>query len=58
MIEGRRSGGKQPKRWHDNISHWTGRNLMSLNTAVKDRVLWRQLSRVDAQSAEGGEGEL
>ena len=58
MIEGRRSRGRQPKRWRDNISHWTGRNLMSLNTTVKDRNLWRQLAHVDAQSAEGGEGEL
>ena len=31
---------------------------MSLNTAVKDRNLCRQLAHVDAQSAEGGEGEL
>ena len=37
MIEGRRSRGRQPKRWRGNISLWTGRNLMSLNTAVKDR---------------------
>ena len=58
LIEGRRSRGKQPKRWRDNVSHWTGRNLMLLNTAVKDRDLWRQLSHVDVQSAEGGEGEL
>ena len=58
MIEGRRSRGRQPKRWRDNISHWTGRNLMSLNTAVKDRNLWRQLAHVDAQADEGGEGEL
>ena len=58
MIEGRRSRGRQPKRWRDNISLWTGRNLMSLNTAVKDRNLWRQLAYVDALSAEGGEGEL
>ena len=57
MIEGRRSRGKQPKRWRDNIIHWTGGNLTSLNTAVKDRNLWRQLSHVDVQSAEGGEGE-
>ena len=39
MIEGKRSRGRQPKRWRDNISHWTGRNLMSLNTTVKDRNL-------------------
>eukprot|EP00112_Aurelia_sp_Birch-Aquarium-sp1_P017986 Seg4226.2 transcript_id=Seg4226.2/GoldUCD/mRNA.D3Y31 product="hypothetical protein" protein_id=Seg4226.2/GoldUCD/D3Y31 len=57
MTEGKRSRGKQRKRWRDNISLWTGRNLMSLNNAVKDRNLWRQLSHVDAQSAEGGEGE-
>ena len=57
MIEGRRSRGKQPKRWRDNISLLTIRNQRSLNTVVKDRTLWRQLSHVDAQSAEGGEGE-
>ena len=57
MIEGKRSRGKQPKRWRDNISLWTGRNLMSLNTVVKDRKLWRRFSHVDTQSAEGGEGE-
>ena len=53
MIEGKKCRGKQPKRWRDNFSHWTGRNLMSLSTAVKDRNLWRQLLHVDAQSSEG-----
>ena len=49
---------KAKKRWRDNISHWTGRNLVSRNTAVKERNLWRQLTHVDAQSAQGGKGEL
>ena len=57
MIEGKRSRWKPTKRWRDNISHWTGLNLMSLNPAVKDRNLWRQISHVDAQPAEGGESE-
>ena len=56
MTEGQRSRGKQRKRWRDNISLWTGRNLMSLTNAVKDRNLWSQLSHVDTQSAVGGEG--
>ena len=51
MTEGKRSRGKQRKRWRDNISLWTGRNLMSLNNASKDRNLWRQLLHVDTQSA-------
>ena len=57
MIEGKRSRGKQSNRWRDKISLWTGRNLMSLNTVVKDRKLRRQFSHVDKQSGEGGEGE-
>ena len=57
MIEGQKSRGKQSKRWRDKISLWTGRDLMSLKTVVKDRKLWRRFSHVDTQSAEGGEGE-
>ena len=58
MTEGRRSRGKPPQRWRDNIHHWTGRNWLSLNTDVKDHKLWRQISHVDAQSATCGESEL
>ncbi len=55
-IDGKIDRGKQPKHWLDNITNWTGQNLISLNNAANNWNLWRKESHVDALSAEGGEG--
>ena len=56
-VKGKRKRGRQPKRWRDNIYEWTGMNLMELNISARNRETWKCLSRVDAQSASGGESD-
>ena len=61
MVEGRRSRGRQPRRWRDNVrdwTKWTGRTISELNIMAQDRDLWRGISHVGAHSAVGGESDL
>ena len=51
MINGKRNRGRPNKRWRDNIKEWIEINITALNTLVKDRELWKQLSHVSAYSA-------
>ena len=46
MIEGKRSRGRQRKRWRDNVHEWSGCNINELNTITQDRSYWRGLSHV------------
>ncbi len=44
MTPGKRSRGRPPQRWRDNIMKWS--NITSwddLNTSSKDRSLWKQI---------------
>ena len=50
MANGKRNRGRPYKRWRDNIKAWTELDTISLNTLVKDRELWKQLSHVSAYS--------
>ena len=57
MTNGKRNKGQPYKRWRDNIKAWTELDTISLNTFVKDRELWRQLSHVSAHSATSRESD-
>ena len=58
MVEGKRSRGRQPKRWRDNLCEWSGHTINRLNTMTQDRDLWKKISHVSAHSAVGGESEI
>ena len=51
MIEGKRKRGKPPRRWLDNVKACSGMNIRQLNVASQNRILWRQISNVNAHSA-------
>ena len=51
MVEGRRSRGRQRKRWRDNVLEWSGFTLRELNTTTQYRDLWKKISHVSAHSA-------
>ena len=57
MISGKRSRGRQRKRWRDNVYGWSSLNLSALNEVTQNRNLRRQLTHVIAQSAVGGDSE-
>ena len=38
---GKRSRGKQKKRWEDNIKEWTGMDFASSTRAAEDRTRWK-----------------
>lgn len=42
-VQGGRRRGRQRKRWEDNITEWTGKNLRELVRAAEDREGWRRL---------------
>ena len=50
-TNGERNRGQPYKRWRDNIKAWTELKKIALNTLVKERELWEQLSNVSAYSA-------
>ena len=58
MVEGKRSRGRQPKRWRDNVCEWSGHTINRLNIMTQDRDLWKKISHVSAHSAVGGESEI
>ena len=58
MISGKRSRGRQRKRWRDNVYEWSSLNLSALYEVTQNRNLWTQLTHVSAQSAVGGDSEL
>ena len=58
MVEGKRSRGRQPKRWRDNVCEWSGHTINRLNIMTQDRDLWKKISHVSAHSAVGGETEI
>lgn len=45
-LTSKRSKGRHPKRWLDNVHLWTGLDFFSLNSAVGNRTFWR-VSHVD-----------
>ena len=55
MVEGRRSRGRQRKRWRDNVLEWSGFTLRELNTTTQDRDLSKKISHVSAHSAVSGD---
>jgi len=40
-IDGVRCRGKQPKRWLDNITEWTGLSIGDVVRMTQDRDVWR-----------------
>ena len=58
LVEGKRSRGRQPKRWRDNIYEWSGLTLPTLNRTVLNRNLWRRMTHVGAHSAICGDSEI
>ena len=58
LVEGKRSRGRQPKRWRDNIYEWSGLTLPTLNRTVLNRNLWRRMTHVGAHSAISGDSEI
>ena len=54
MVEGKHNRGRPQKRWCDNVYKWSKMDLNQLNSATKDRNLWKDISHVSAQSAIGG----
>ena len=57
MTNGKRNRGQPYKRWKDNIKAWTELGKISLNTLVKDKEQWKQLSHVSAYSATGRDSD-
>ena len=40
-MNGKGRGGRQEKRWEDNIKKWTGIDFASSARAVEDRSRWK-----------------
>ena len=40
-MKGKRKGGRQIKRWEDNIKEWTGMDFASSTRAVENRARWK-----------------
>ena len=57
LVEGKRSRGRQPKRWRDNVYEWSGLDLTTLNRTTQDGNLWRRMTHVGAHSATSGDSE-
>ena len=43
FVEGKRSKGRQRRRWIDDIKGWTSRSAAECTTLAKDREGWRRL---------------
>ena len=43
FVEGKRSRGRQRRRWIDDIKGWTSRSAAECTTLAKDREGWRRL---------------
>ena len=54
LVEGKRCRGRPKQRWLDNVFKWTSLKLSDLNNISRDRVQWRKITHVDAQSATSG----
>ena len=39
-VKGKRKGGRQKKRWEDNIKEWTGMDFASSTKAAENRTRW------------------
>ena len=57
LVEGKRSRGRQPKRWRDNIYEWSGLDLPTLNRTTQNGNQWRRMTHVGAHSATSGDSE-
>ena len=42
-VQGKRKGGRQKKRWEDNIREWTGLDFNSSQRAAEDRQRWQKI---------------
>ena len=40
-VKGKRKGGRQKKRWEDNIKEWTGMDFASSTRAAENRSRWK-----------------
>ena len=40
-VKGKRKGGRQKKRWEDNIKEWTGMNFASSTRATVNKTGWK-----------------
>ena len=40
-VKGKGKGGRQKKRWEDNIKEWTGMDFASLTRAAENRTRWK-----------------
>ena len=40
-MKGKRKGGRQKKRWEDNIKEWTGMDFASSTRAAENRSRWK-----------------
>ena len=57
LVPGKRSRGRPPTRWFDNVKKWSGLSIDKLNVDSRDRSTWKGISHVGAQSAAGGGSE-
>ena len=43
-MKGKRRGGRQKKRWEDNINEWTGMDFASSTKAAENRTRWKGIA--------------
>ena len=51
MISGKRSTGRQNRRWRDNVYEWSRLHLSPLNKITQTRNRWKQHTHLNEQSA-------